>query len=396
MSEAAVRKAESAGGLRTVGLSGLKLAQFRNYAALALRLGPEPVVLTGPNGAGKTNLLEALSFLSPGRGLRRAKLTDVARHPGDGSWAVAATLSGPDGETEIGTGIALSADGPDRQRSVRVNRAPAPSSQTLLDHCRVVWLTPAMDGLFTGAASDRRRFLDRLVLALDPLHGERVNAYDRAMRNRNRLFEEGRSDARWFEAIEAQMAEFAVAIAAARNECVALLRGAIAAQPADGPFPAAVIAIDGAVETLLATTTATEAEDRVRDDLAAGRPADRAAGRSRSGPHLSDLVVVHGPKAAPAAECSTGEQKALLIGIVLAHARLTSQLTGDTPVILLDEVAAHLDPARRAALFGILLDLGAQVWMTGTEPAPFAALVGLAQFFRVEDATVTAARGEAA
>lgn len=309
MSEAAARKVESAGGLRKVGLSALKLANFRNYAALALRLGPEPVVLTGPNGAGKTNLLEAVSFLSPGRGLRRARLTDVARHAGDGSWAVAATLFGPDGETEIGTGIALSADGPERQRSVRVNRAPAPSSQALLDLCRVVWLTPAMDGLFTGAASDRRRFLDRLVLALDPLHGERVNAYDRAMRSRNRLFEEGRTDARWFAAIEAQMAELAVAIAAARSECVALLRGAIAAQPADGPFPAAAISIDGTVEALLATTTATEAEDRVRDDLASGRPADRAAGRSRSGPHLSDLVVIHGPKAAPAAECSTGSRR---------------------------------------------------------------------------------------
>lgn len=388
MSEAAAQKAESAGGLRRVGLSALKLSQFRNYAALSLRLGPEPVVLTGQNGAGKTNLLEAVSFLSPGRGLRRAKLSEVARHPGDGSWAVAATLRGPDGDTEVGTGLALSADGPERQRSVRVNRTAAQGSQALLDLCRVVWLTPAMDGLFTGAASDRRRFLDRLVLALDPLHGERVNAYERAMRSRNRLFEEGRTDTRWFAAIEAQMAELAVAVAAARRECIALLVDAIAAQPVDGPFPAAVISVAGTVEALLAGATATEAEDRVREELASGRPADRAAGRSRSGPHLSDLVVVHGPKAAPAEECSTGEQKALLIGIVLAHARLTAQLTGDTPIVLLDEVAAHLDGARRAALFGILLDLGAQVWMTGTEPGPFEALGGKAQFYRVEDATV--------
>jgi DNA replication and repair protein RecF len=208
------------------------------------------------------------------------------------------------------------------------------------------------------------------------------------MRSRNRLFEEGRTDTRWFAAIEAQMAELAVAVAAARRECIALLVDAIAAQPVDGPFPAAVISVAGTVEALLAGATATEAEDRVREELASGRPADRAAGRSRSGPHLSDLVVVHGPKAAPAEECSTGEQKALLIGIVLAHARLTAQLTGDTPIVLLDEVAAHLDGARRAALFGILLDLGAQVWMTGTEPGPFEALGGKAQFYRVEDATV--------
>ncbi len=377
-------------GKSRVAVTSVKLSQFRSYPALVLALDERPVVLTGPNGAGKTNLLEAISFLSPGRGLRRARLPDVARRDGDGSWAVSVTIGGPQGETEIGTGVAMGADGPEPRRTVRINRAAAPSSEALLEHVRVVWLTPAMDGLFTGAPSDRRRFLDRLVLAIDPRHGERVNAYERAMRERNRLFEQGRSDARWFEAIEAQMAELGVAIAAARRECVALLTKASAETPADGPFPAARVALAGSVEGLLETMGATDAEDAARRALSAGRPADRAAGRTLSGPHLTDLSVMHAPKNAAAAECSTGEQKALLIGMVLAHARLIARLNGETPLILLDEVAAHLDPSRREALFGILLDLGAQAWMTGTEPGPFGPFGVAAQRFLVEAGTVTA------
>lgn len=368
-------------------LSALKLTDFRNYAELALTFDARPVVLTGPNGAGKTNILEAVSLLSPGRGLRRARLGDIARHDGDGRWAVAAKVSRPGGETDIGTGLA-GEDGPARQRSVRINHAPAPSSQALLEYLRVVWLTPAMDGLFTGAASDRRRFLDRLVLAIDTRHADRVNAYDRAMRERNRLFAEGRNDASWLDALEAQMAEHGVAIAAARRECVALLGDAIAAAGLDGPFPAALLAVAGAVEDDLAAASATEAEDRFRRALEGGRFADRAAKRALAGPHLSDLAVTHAPKRMPAADCSTGEQKALLVGIVLAHARLIARLTGETPILLLDEIGAHLDEARRADLFRILLALGSQAWLTGTDPEPFRALGEDGQFMAVADGTV--------
>jgi DNA replication and repair protein RecF len=369
-------------------LSALKLANFRNYADLALELDQRPVVLTGPNGAGKTNILEAVSFLSPGRGLRRARLGDVARRDGDGSWAVAATLRGRDGDTDIGTGLTLEGDGPSAQRVVRIDRTPAPSSQALLDHLRVVWLIPAMDGLFTGAASDRRRFLDRLVLAIDIKHGERVNAYDRAMRERNRLLSEGRKEPRWFDALEQQMAEYSVAIAAARNECVALLARAVTAAGLDGPFPAAELAIAGTAEAALATATATEVEDQLVRALAASRPADRIAKRTLSGPHLSDLIVTHAPKRTPAAECSTGEQKALLIGIILAHARLIGRLSGETPILLLDEIGAHLDQARRTDLFRILLELGCQAWLTGTDPGPFSELGEAALNIGIRDGSV--------
>ncbi len=366
-------------------LSSLKLADFRNYAELAVTLDARPVVLTGPNGAGKTNILEAVSLLSPGRGLRRARLADIARHDGDGRWAVAAKITGPHGDTDIGTGLASADESAARQRSVRINQAPAPSSQALLEYLRVVWLTPAMDGLFTGAASDRRRFLDRLVLAIDARHADRVSAYERAMRERNRLFAEGRNDAGWLGALEAQLAEHGVAIAAARKECVALLAAAISAAGLDGPFPAAILGITGTVEDTLDGASATEAEDRFRQTLADGRFADRAAKRTLAGPHLSDLTVMHAPKRMPAADCSTGEQKALLVGIVLAHARLIARLSGETPIVLLDEIAAHLDEARRADLFRILLDLGSQAWLTGTDPEPFKALGDKAQFMAVAD-----------
>lgn len=366
-----------------VHIASLKLTAFRNYASLALALDGRPVVLTGPNGAGKTNILEAISMLSPGRGLRRARLSDIARHEGDGSWAVAATLIGPNGEVEIGTGL-TTGDGSPRQRQVRLNRAPAPSSQALLEQVRVVWLTPSMDGLFTGAAADRRRFMDRLVLAVDRRHADRVNAYDRAMRERNRLFADGRQDANWLDALEAQMAEHGVAVAAARAECLSLLSGSIAGGGFDGPFPAAGLGLTGDVEETLATLSATEAEDAFRERLRRSRPADRIAKRSLSGPHLSDLVVTHVPKQLPAAECSTGEQKALLVGIVIAHARLTARLTNEAPLILLDEIGAHLDADRRADLFRILLDLGCQAWLTGTDQGPFEALGHRAQWLAID------------
>jgi DNA replication and repair protein RecF len=376
---------------RRTTIASLKLTSFRSYPSLAVRFDTRSVVLTGPNGAGKTNLLEAISFLSPGRGLRGAGLDVVARRPGDGSWAVAAAIENASGPVDLGTGVALTPDGPEARRSVRVNRAPARGSDALVEHLRVVWLTPAMDGLFTGPAAERRRFLDRAVLAIDKAHGRRVNGFEKAMRGRNRLLSEPSPNAAWLDAIEAEMAELGVAIAAARREWASLAAAMIAETAANSPFPAAEIALEGTLEHGLDGHTARAAEDIYRMDLAGERPRDAAAGRTLSGPHLSDLRVRHGPKQVAAEICSTGEQKALLIGLVLAEARLATRLTGETPLILLDEVAAHLDETRRAALFTVLDDIGAQCFMTGTEPDAFLPLRGSAQFFTVRDGVVQSA-----
>jgi len=370
-----------------VHLAALKLANFRNYGSLSLSLDARPVVLCGPNGAGKTNLLEAVSFLSPGRGLRRAGLDEVARRTGDGSWAVAATLVNAAGQVDLGTGVTLGPDGPERQRRLRVNHAPVRSSEALLGHVRVLWLTPSMDGLFSGPASDRRRFLDRAVLAIDRQHGTRFNAFEKAMRGRNKLLSEPAPDRAWLDAIEAKMAELAVAIAAARREWSGLAAAMIAAG-GEGPFPAAELALEGTLEQAVATTSARAAEDGYRARLRDERPRDAAAGRTLAGPHLSDLRVRHAPKQMPAEACSTGEQKALLIGLVLSQARLVAKLTGETPLILLDEIAAHLDETRRLALFGVLDELGAQSFMTGTDAAVFAPLGERAQMLTVRDGAV--------
>lgn len=330
----------------------------------------------GPNGAGKTNLLEAVSFLSPGRGLRRSSLEAVARQPGDGAWAVASTLTNGNGVVDIGTGVALDADGPQRRRSVLVNHAPARASDALLEHVRVIWLTPSMDGLFAGPASERRRFLDRAVLAIDRRHGSRVNAFERAMRGRNRLLAGPRADPAWLTAIETEMAELAVAIAAARREWADRAAALVDENGSESTFPSAGIALDGLLESGLAGRPAAEVEDTYRASLASERPRDAAAGRTLSGPHLSDLRVRHVPKNAPAETCSTGEQKALLVGLVLAQARLATKLTGETPIVLLDEIAAHLDRQRRGDLFAVLDELGCQTFMTGTDSDVFAPLAG--------------------
>jgi DNA replication and repair protein RecF len=366
----------------------LKLVNFRNYASLSLALDRRSVVLTGQNGAGKTNLLEAISFLSPGRGLRRAVLEDVARRPGDGTWAAAATVENASGAVELGTGVARGPDGPESRRSTRVNRAPARSAEALLEHLRVFWLTPAMDGLFTGPAADRRRFLDRAVLAIDRQHGSRVSGFERAMRGRNRLLAEPAPDRAWLDAIEAEMAELAVAIAAARREWVSLAAAMIAAGDPASPFPAAEIALEGTLEHALDGHTAAAVEEIYRMDLAGERPRDAAAGRTLAGPHLSDLRVRHAPKQAAAETCSTGEQKALLIGLVLAEVRLAARLTGETPIVLLDEIAAHLDAVRREALFRLLAELDCQAFMTGTDRTAFSSLGPAAAFFEVSDGTV--------
>ncbi|MER8461657.1 DNA replication/repair protein RecF [Mesorhizobium sp. M1409] len=369
-------------------ISKLTLTNFRNYAALTIDLAPGAVVFSGDNGAGKTNLLEAISFLTPGRGLRRAPYADVAREGGDGGFALHARLDGADGQVEIGTGISGGDSPGEGGRRVRINGASARSAEDMLEWLRVVWLTPAMDALFTGPAADRRRFLDRLVLAIDPGHGQRAIDYEKAMRGRNRLLTEGSRDDRWFDAIETRMAETGVAIAAARAEMVRLLAAMIDRLPDTGPFPQADIGLSGDLEAEVSSMPAVDVEERFRRTLAEGRDRDRAAGRTLEGPHRSDLVVRHRPKAMPAELCSTGEQKALLVGIVLSHARLTGEMSGMTPILLLDEIAAHLDGGRRAALFSILEELNCQVFMTGTDAALFSSLKGRAQFLTVDHGTV--------
>ena len=362
----------------------LQLSNFRSYRKLDLRIAEAPVVLTGPNGAGKTNFLEAISFLAPGRGLRRATLEEVAHSEGDGSWAIAAEVEGAAGPVQLGTGIDPPLEGAASVRRFRIDQEKAASAAAFAEHLRVVWLVPEMDGLFLGPAGDRRRFLDRLALTIDAEHASRVSALERALRSRNRLLEEAAPDPRWLEAVEHEVAELAVAVAAARAECVARLRAEIAA--AHDPvslFPDAELSLEGWMESSLRESSAIEIEDRYRQILRAGRDRDRAAGRTLDGPHRTDLVVIHAGKRIPAARASTGERKALLVGLVLAHARLVAAMHGFQPVILLDDVSAFLDETRRAALFAVLEGIGAQVFMTGVDASAFAALAGRAERFRV-------------
>ncbi len=368
----------------------LTLANFRSYHAAQIVLaGPAPVVLTGANGAGKTNLIEAISLLAPGRGLRRATMEEMAFSEGDGSWAVSAEVEGMLGLATLGTGIDPPA-GEDAApaRKCRIDREAVSSAAAFADHLRVVWLTPAMDPLFNGPASERRRFLDRLVLAVDAQHSSRVAALERALRSRNRLLEDPRSDPHWLDAVEHETAEVAVAVAAARAETVARLAAALAdPRGRRAEFPDAAIALEGWMESLLPALSATDVEDRYRTLLKDNRARDAAAGRTLDGPHLSDLAVTFAAKNIPAREASTGEQKALLIRLVLAHASLVKEMTGFAPILLLDEVVAHLDPKRRAALYDALTELSAQVWMTGADPAAFGDIVSRAQIFEVRPGT---------
>jgi len=373
-------------------VAGLKLTQFRNYTRAALELDGRPVVLVGDNGAGKTNLLEAVSLLGPGSGLRARPLSELGRTSGPGGFAVAARVMSRHGEVEIGTGLPRE-DGPEATgRTVRIAGKEA-SPGALGDYVKIVWLIPAMDGLFTGPASERRRFLDRLMLAIDPkMRGPRAR-YDRAMRQRNRLFQLREGSPALFAGLEEQMAEAGTAIAAARLDAVArlgrLIDGARALR-GDGPFPWASLALEGTLETGLCERPAVEVEDDFRRDLREGRERDRAAARALAGPHLSDLIVGHGPHNVPAEICSSGEQKALLLGLVLAQAELIKELEGASPLLLLDEVAAHLDQARREALFQEILRLQPQAWMTGTDRELFAAIARDAQILTVNQGKITA------
>ena len=350
----------------------LTLTNFRSYHAASLEAGANTIALVGPNGTGKTNLIEAISFFAPGRGLRRATLDEVAFSEGDGSWAVAAEIEGTLGLATLGTGVERPPEeGATIQRKFRIDREPVASAAAFADHLRVVWLVPAMDALFAGAPSERRRFLDRLVLAVDAEHASRVNALERSLRSRNRLLEDPRPDAHWLDAVEHETAELAVAVAGLRVETMRRLEAVLTSRE-DSAFPSAEIALDGWMEQLIPAHPAVEIEERYRAVLRDNRARDAAAGRTLDGPHLTDLKVIYAPKGIAAADASTGEQKALLIGLVLAHARLIAEMIGTAPILLLDEVVAHLDPARRAALHDELAQLGTQVWMTGADPALFA------------------------
>ncbi len=388
-----------------VTINRISLSAFRNYSAATLALDGRHVVLTGENGSGKTNLLEAISFLSPGRGLRRAVYADVNQQgaetgfsifaevdgmdgPVATSWAVAATLDTPEGRLAIGTGIEpAKSEGGLPRRVVRIDGRPAASQSALGHHIAAVWLTPQLDRLFLDGASERRRFLDRLVLSLDPTHGRRAADFERAMKMRNKLLEDGRYDPDWMRGIEKQMAGLGVAMAIARSELLSLLthlgdRGEIGAA-----FPAADLALSGFLDEAQGFP-ALDLEDRYAGMLEEGRYRDQAAGRTLDGPHRADLIVTHRQKAIEASLCSTGEQKALLTGLVLSHAQLTANMTGAAPILLLDEIGAHFDAARRAALFDLIGHIGGQAFMTGTDRHLFESLGGRAQAFTVAHGTI--------
>ena len=371
----------------------IRLTDFRNYRQLRLDCDVSPVVLVGGNGAGKTNLLEALSFLVPGRGLRRARLDEVCRRVRDdepsASWAVAATIDTPEGRLAIGTGLEpAKSEGGLARRVVRIDGRPVPSQTALGRHVAAVWLTPQLDRLFLDGASERRRFLDRLVTALHPEHAGNVAAYENALRQRARLLGEGNRDPHWFTALEDTMARHGVALATNRADTVHHLDAA--ARLGVGPFPRAALAMAGEIDGWIASMAALDAEDRLRDALAAARLRDAESGTTSCGPHRSDLAVRHLDLDLPAAEGSTGQQKAILVSIALAHARLVALSRGRPPLLLLDEIAAHLDAERREALFDEVVALGVQSWMTGTDAELFKPLAGRAQILRVTGGSIAA------
>ncbi len=370
----------------------LDLRDFRNYVRLRLALDGRSVVLTGLNGAGKTNLLEALSLLAPGRGLRRARIAELARRDGaDASpcaWAVAARLTGPAGEVAVGIGRMVS-DGEGDRRELRIDGAPARGQAALADACSVVWLTPEMDRLFADGSSVRRRFLDRLVFGTDPTHATRVTSYEHPVRERARALRNGVTDDDWLCALEDTISAKGIEIALARQRTIDRLNHADAAPVAS--FPHLRLTMTGALDHWLAEASPEGAGTRLRAALRASRARDREAGGAQHGAHRSDFRARNLDTAMAADQCSTGEQKAMLVGLILAHARLLGEQAGATPIVLLDEVAAHLDERRRTALYTALGDFGAQAWMTGTDRALFAGMSGRAQFFDVADGAVTAA-----
>ena len=376
-------------------LKALQLSSFRNYATSDLSgLSGGPVVLCGANGAGKTNVLEAISFLSPGRGLRTAKISEIQNRDTEmtaAPWSVSALIESAYGPVRIGTGR----DGAEDKRIIRINGEAAKGGQAAMtEYVSVIWLTPQMDRLFADAATGRRKFLDRMVFAFDPGHSGRTTRYENAMRQRSKLLQIGNTDPAWLDGLEATMAETGVAIAAARQDFIRRLQQAVDRTPAaiQAHFPRAIMGLRGTVEELVRRVPALEVEEMLRYQLKASRMQDSQTGGAATGPHKSDLLVQYDAKTMPADQCSTGEQKALLVGMVLAHARMIGAERGAPPVLLLDEVAAHLDEDRRAMLYKILLDLKVQVFMTGTDLALFEPLSQDGHFLNVASGNITAVK----
>jgi DNA replication and repair protein RecF len=375
----------------TFAITRLTLSDFRNYESLRINPSQPLIALTGQNGAGKTNVLEAVSLLVPGRGLRGSAFNVIARLNGSASWAVAAEIEVPAGEFKIGTGFEgdpLAEDGGTSGRNAMIDGATQRSPGPLSDYLKMLWLTPAMDRLFAGPGSDRRRFFDRLVIAFDSHHGARVSAFEKLMRERNFLLQDPRCDYAWLGSIETQMAEQATAIAAARNEAATVLAKHFAGHAEKSPFPWGILQLHGEIESLVAAKPAVQAESEYAMILKEQRGQDRAQQRTLKGPHRTDFSVLHGPKSQSAELCSTGEQKALLIGLVLAQARAVKELVGAAPVLLLDEVAAHLDVHRRRGLFEALTLLGTQAWMTGTDASLFDEAGTASCLYNVEHGTI--------
>ena len=374
-------------------VSQLSLVNFRNYDDIRLDLDSTPVILTGPNGSGKTNLLEAVSLLVPGRGLRKAQLGELQNHKASAPWAVATALHTANGALRVGTGRDPEAETPLRagqaeRRVLHIDGRPAKSQQALAEHVAMAWITPDMDRVLAEGAAARRKLLDRLAYSFDPAHAGRVQRYEKALRERLRLLRDGVADAAWLNGLEDEMAQTGVAIAAARRQLLRQLRTAIAETAS--AFPQADLALRGMAEEALRDEPALLVEDKLRAALARTRGEDAQSGMCGVGPHRSDLLVTHRLKQCPADLCSTGEQKALLITIMLAYVRTLARARQFLPLLLLDDIAAHLDEIRRAALFDEISALGVQAWLTGTDAAQFAPLGSAAQHFAVEQGAVTA------
>lgn len=367
------------------GIEKLSLSHFRCYETFSLTIPSQAVVLTGPNGAGKTNLLEAISFLIPGRGLRRARLADVSQQGQEQPWALFAQLKDNQQDIQIGTGI--DPDFPESEkRTLRVNGDKVKNHSVLTEWVSIVWLTPQMDRLFLEGPQGRRRFLDRIVYGFDPTHAQRLNRYEKVLRERALLLRQGRTDPYWLGGLEENLINDGIAITVARREVVGQLREVLASQ--DPMFPRAEISLDGDVERLIEQHTILECEDKLRELMAVSREQDRLTGRTAIGPHRTDMLVTYPEKNQQAALCSTGEQKALLLSIVMASAYLLSIRTDTIPLLLLDEVVAHLDESRRTGLFDAILKLNIQTWLTGTDVSLFKELQGKACFLRLKEASL--------
>ena len=366
----------------SLSLRRLMLRDFRSHAALEAHFAAPILCITGPNGAGKTNLLEAISLLGPGRGLRNARVAELGRRM-DGAplpWAAAGRFDSPSGDFDLGTGTPP--DGPPERRVFRLDGEPVRAQGELASRVAAVWLTPQMDRLFQEGASGRRRFLDRLVWALEPAHAREVAAHDNAMAQRNRLLGEGRADAAWLTGLEDAMARHAVAASAARRDLAQRLNATLAAR--NTALPGTRLDLLCPITEALGREPALAVEDRLRSDLAANRRRDAAAGGAAMGAHRADMGLFHLPKGQSAEFCSTGEQKALLVSVVLGHAALIAEARGFAPLLLLDEATVHLDEERRDALFETLRSLPAQAFLTGTDSMLFAPLRGTAEFFHAE------------